>query len=134
MKCNISNNEMNVRHKKAHQDLPRFNYNPWSTSSPQDLLEVFFHYVMFQLQVGADCQSAQLNFTQELLLSFLIRQVVLSKVHSNLEVFFFYNRTIKLSLTSVYKLYKCITKSLQRVDKNRIPITLEDKRDVAEKI
>ena len=67
MQCNISNNKMNARHKKAHQDLPRFNHNLWSTSSPQDLLEVFFHYAIINYKVGVDLPKAQLTFTQELL-------------------------------------------------------------------
>ena len=67
MQCNISNNKMNSRHKKTHQELPRFNHNLWSTSSPQDLLEVFFHYAITNYRVGADLSSAQLAFTQELL-------------------------------------------------------------------
>ena len=55
-----------ARHKKAHQDLSRFNHNVWYTSS-QDLLKIFFYYAINNYKASANLTNAQLTFTQELL-------------------------------------------------------------------
>ena len=65
-KCNIGKYKIKARHKKAHQDLSRFNHNLWSTSS-QELLEVFFHYAVNNYKVCADLPNAQLTFIQDLI-------------------------------------------------------------------
>ena len=53
--------------------------------SSQDLRKVFFHYCNQQLQGGADLQSVQPTFIQELIPKFF--QVLSSKTHSILQVF-----------------------------------------------